>query len=538
MPTVIKLRNKTAGAGADCKPCQAAREQNLRDAESRARPTLPEDTPASAPVTWSGPIIFEGQMTGDGRYIEPNALTWDNLPIPLRWAREDTGEHNGAVVVGRILAIERRPSGVIWGTGDFDTVHDDSVEAARQVREHLSNGVSADLDNVSFEVRVARELLEGEGVPGEPADAAVDENGRVTVLDIGADDEVMDIDDARIRAATLVAVPAFAGARIELADDDVSSNEDNPDVSSNEDKGTTPDGDPCSCDDDDPAFDPDCRCADPEDTAPDDEEEDDLVAAASPTRPPAAWFTDPNLPELTPLTITDDGRIFGHLAAWDSCHTGFAQTCVAPPRSPSAYSYFRTGSLITADAGEIPVGHITLDTFHAGKRLGPADTIAHYEHTGATVADVAAGEDNYGIWVAGALRHNLSDDQLRTLRSSPLSGDWRRIGGQLELVAALAVNVPGFPVPRAQGLVASSGAVQSLVASGMVVQAGTHIGNSTGPHIPFYSNHGRRTEDDISGEALAWLQKMVEPQHRKAKAALLRRRVRYAQLTRRVQNVR
>src|SRR5699024_6608649 len=28
----------------------------------------------------------------------------------------------------------------------------------------------------------------------------------------------------------------------------------------------------------------------------------------------------------------------------------------------------------------------------------------------------------------------------------PLSGDWRTIGGNLELVAALAVNTPGFPI--------------------------------------------------------------------------------------------
>jgi hypothetical protein len=48
-----------------------------------------------------------------------------------------------------------------------------------------------------------------------------------------------------------------------------------------------------------------------------------------------------------------------------------------------------------------------------------------------------------------------------------LSGDWRRIGGNLELVAALAVNVPGFPVPRPRGLVAS-GSMQSLVAAGML----------------------------------------------------------------------
>jgi hypothetical protein len=98
-------------------------------------------------------------------------------------------------------------------------------------------------------------------------------------------------------------------------------------------------------------------------------------------------------------------------------------------------------------------------------------TLAHYEHTGRAIADVNAGEDAYGIWVAGALRPGATDDQVRALRGAPLSGDWRKIGSSgLELVAALAVNVPGFPIPRPQGL-AAGGAMQALVAAGMLAPA-------------------------------------------------------------------
>jgi hypothetical protein len=113
----------------------------------------------------------------------------------------------------------------------------------------------------------------------------------------------------------------------------------------------------------------------------------------------------------------------------------------------------------------MPVGRITLDTTHAGRRHGPADTIAHYEHTGLGVAHVSAGEDAHGIWVSGAVAPGVSEDQIARLRVSPLSGDWRSVGGQLELVAALAVNSPGFPVPRA---LVASGRVHSLQASGVV----------------------------------------------------------------------
>mgnify|MGYP003423519630 FL=1 len=76
---------------------------------------------------------------------------------------------------------------------------------------------------------------------------------------------------------------------------------------------------------------------------------------------------------------------------------------------------------------------------------------------------VRAGEDDHGIWVVGTLVDDLAPKAIATLRRSPLSGDWRRIGGGLELVAALAVNVPGFPIPRAA---TRAGVPVALIAAG------------------------------------------------------------------------
>lgn len=195
-----------------------------------------------------------------------------------------------------------------------------------------------------------------------------------------------------------------------------------------------------------------------------------LVASGAPTKPPKAWFTPPRMTGPTPLTVTEDGRVYGHLATWDSCHLANPEgphVCTSAPRSSTDYAYFHMGAVYTAEGSEVAVGHITLDTGHAGPKLNPQAALAHYDNTGTVVADVRAGEDEFGIWVAGALRPGLSEKQLRALRSAPLSGDWRRVRGNLELVAALAVNMPAFPVPRPVGMVAS-GAMQSLVASGMV----------------------------------------------------------------------
>lgn len=397
--------------------------------------TVPHPDAPLSEATWSGVLTVEGEMTGDGRIIDNNALRWENLPLPLRYSPADHGGHQGAVVVGRIMTVERQADGRITGTGDFDLEAPYGVEAARLAAKS-AYGVSVDMDDVSFEVRVKESLLDDMDeqfeamMEGEtPQRPAADDKGYVTVYEADSGDEVFGMTSSRIRAATMVDIPAFAGAAITL---------DNPDMELVEPEGLT------------------------------------LVAGAGPKAPPTEWFTNPDLPGPTALTVTPDGRVYGHLAVWGTCHTAYTGQCVEPPHSPSNYAYFRTGAVLTAEGTEVATGSITLDTLHAGRNLSAVDTISHYEHTGRAVARVAVGEDVYGIWVAGYVQPGVSDEKIDALRASPLSGDWRRIGGNLELVAALAVNSPGFPVPRAQGLVAS-GQMYALVASG-VVEPGVQTG--------------------------------------------------------------
>lgn len=182
----------------------------------------------------------------------------------------------------------------------------------------------------------------------------------------------------------------------------------------------------------------------------------------------ASWFRDPQFTQATALTVTDDGRVFGHLAEWGVCHIGIPGTCVEAPHSAYSYAYFTTGAVET-DEGPVPVGQITMDTGHAARSAGPNIAAAHYDNTGSVVADIAVGEDSFGIWVAGALRDNVPAEKRRALQAGALSGDWRLIRDSLELVAALAVNVPGFPIPRT-GLAAAGGVQTSLVAAGVVVR--------------------------------------------------------------------
>jgi len=393
----------------------------------------PEVDDSALSSTWEGVLAVEGIPSGDGRLMEAGSLRWEGLPIPLRDAPTDEGEHRGAVVVGQIVEIWRA-SNEIRARGTFDLDSPDGREAARRVGNEMKQGVSVDLDDVDLEVRVAAEVLEGmeqevaalfdedgEDTAEVEEERETDDEGRVVVAHFEADEEMLVTTDARIRAATIVDIPAFVEARIAVSSE----------------------GAAVVAASDGPA----------------------LVAAAAPDAPPAAWFANPDFgadpasdPRLVegpdgqvgcPLTVTEDGRVFGHLALWASCHTAFADECVSPPSSVTDYAYFRVGAVKTREGKEVATGRLTVDTLHAGRRASAADTVAHYEHTGLAVADVAAGEDGHGVWVAGTIRPDATPEQIRALRSSPLSGDWRRVGGNLELVAALAVNSPGFPVPRA-----------------------------------------------------------------------------------------
>lgn len=179
-----------------------------------------------------------------------------------------------------------------------------------------------------------------------------------------------------------------------------------------------------------------------------------IVASSIPVLPSTEAFIEPNFNGPTALTVTPDGRVFGHLALFNTCHIGFPGTCVKPPKG-STYQYFHTGQIETAEGDIVDVGKLTFKTGHAEIHVSPRIAADHYDNTGTVAADVRAGEDQFGIWVVGALRPHLSDEDIRAFRAAPLSGDWRRIAGRLELVGALGVNTPGFPVPRVKALVAS-----------------------------------------------------------------------------------
>jgi hypothetical protein len=179
--------------------------------------------------------------------------------------------------------------------------------------------------------------------------------------------------------------------------------------------------------------------------------------------PPIDWFKRPDVDELTPLTVSDSGRVFGHIAPWGECHVGLPG-CVTAPNSLSGYSHFMVGSQRTSEGRDVPVGSLVTGPRHADPQMAFRAAQQHYDDIGAAVARVTAGEDQFGIWVAGWMLPNADPVRVEQFMASPVSGDWRRVGGSLEMIAVCSVNAPGFPVPRARVSFAS-GAQQALIGS-------------------------------------------------------------------------
>lgn len=197
-----------------------------------------------------------------------------------------------------------------------------------------------------------------------------------------------------------------------------------------------------------------------------------LVASSHPPAPAGVVydpsdFADPGLDKPTKLTVAPDGRVFGHLGAWKSLHIA-QRDRVNPPKSPTNYHYFHQSAVDTTE-GPLDVGLLTLGTGHADLSLNASAANEHYDNTGTQVAVVRAGEDRHGIWLSGRLLPDLPPSRVDELRRSGVSGDWRdpQDNGQLDLVAALAVNVRGFPMPVS--MAASAAHPHALVAAGAIM---------------------------------------------------------------------
>ena len=357
---------------------------------------------------WLAPL--NTPTTADRRVLTGDP-SWRDV-VPLMFSDTERG-HDDSVFVGNLtnFAVTDR-DGVAWITADVDWLDGDvTAERARGLTEAgRLPGVS--VTALGETVDMCWDEASSTGTVINWDEITMDDGGN---MDMPCDWDAMvaAVVDPVVVSATIVTVPAFDGAVIAAATD--------------YEIVRTP------------------------------------AVVVDLNRPPDDWFTRPDVDGPVPGMISEDGRVFRYVAMWDTCHIGFAGQCVTPPRGAS-YTAFLTGQVVTASGAVIPVGPLVVDDGHAPVDWSVDRVSRYYANTVLAAAYVTVGEDEWGVWVAGALSPRASLDQTEVLRRHPLSGDWRPLDGGYGLVAAVAVNSPGFVVPHV--LAAASGDPGMLVTVG------------------------------------------------------------------------
>lgn len=191
---------------------------------------------------------------------------------------------------------------------------------------------------------------------------------------------------------------------------------------------------------------------------------------AAPLNPPAEWFDHPGeIPTDRRVTITADGRVFGYVALWNSCHVGL-EGCQPPPQgSPTDYSYAHQGQTQLADGKLLATANIGGGAGHAP--LDASNAAKFYENTSSQMMRVRYGEDANGLYFAGALWPDVNELDVARIRASAISGDWRwfaswrKTDAGYDFSGACLVNVPGYAMESEGDVVNRPGRMMQLAAS-------------------------------------------------------------------------
>lgn len=380
---------------------------------------------------WSGVLATIWSPTSDGRIIEGD-VDWRELPVPFSVQEHNEPGHDGSAVCGRIEELEfipveefdraedfdldevREGALVVWATGSLDGSEDSEI-----AKRLLENGAGVSVDGLRFSGKLwNREDLS----EVDPEKLSFED-----LIDGLMSMEILQGMNGKIAGVTVVNIPAFEEATVMIASASV--------------------------------FQPHVRIRFGQTTM------TASAAGLAPLKPSRAWFEMEEAAEPTPLTVTPEGQVYGHLALWNQCHAGFA-SCEQPPHSHSGYQFFHVGQLETKEGDLVNVGRVTVGEAgnarggHASIVLGRKGAMEHYDKSGCVAAFVRAKDGNHGIWLSGAVRSDAPAERVRDLRANPPSGDWR----DYELVAVLSVPVPGFPIPRAEARLVASGASEEVAA--------------------------------------------------------------------------
>jgi hypothetical protein len=402
--------------------------------------------------------VLEGYETPDGRFLTAGNGGRRDLPMTLMAMLENPNGgwgHDGAIAVGRVDTLERFDAsaeinpltGDAYGPGVFGwkatgwlTPHPDqegSEAAVQFIRDQVIRGVSVDLD----EFQAHEEIL------------AVDEDGWPT-------DWRIIVDEWSIGQMTVCPFAAFPGATIVL-DEELAE----PRARRSPPPGCPPAAVAAAGQPGVLTF-RGSGCA-PCDAA-------TLTASAAPTggargrgrarlpagglvlpaahaRPPdgAARLRRPQPRRHPHRPGVGPGRLVGRLP-----HRGRGRLRDGPPPRGGRVPLIPHPRLVyTAEGEELGVGCSPTAAATPTSTSGSPRPSRTTTPPGRPTCKCRVGEDDDGIWFAGAFRPQITREQVEDFAAFPVSGDWRADAGDRDVrfIAAVSVNTPGFQPPAPHG---------------------------------------------------------------------------------------
>ncbi|MEU7093017.1 phage minor head protein [Kitasatospora aureofaciens] len=197
------------------------------------------------------------------------------------------------------------------------------------------------------------------------------------------------------------------------------------------------------------------------------EPEDELVASmwttmrAAPPMP-AAWFREPTEVELPPGSggvHYAAGRIYGWVAQAGEPHAGIpGQKVTIESLGEIDLTHFLRAKFTLDDGSVVRAGAFTMNTGHHRDGAECETAACQFDDTRTVAGIVTVGMNSRGMWFSGAAAPHLSDWDRQVFGACQPSYHLRQAqrGGKWQLRAVLSVPVPGHSSPLVASVVERS----------------------------------------------------------------------------------
>ncbi|MFD3848176.1 phage minor head protein [Streptomyces microflavus] len=166
---------------------------------------------------------------------------------------------------------------------------------------------------------------------------------------------------------------------------------------------------------------------------------------------PAAWFREPTAEELPPGSggvHCSGGRIWGWVAQAGVPHAGFpGKNLTIESLGRLDTTHFLRAKFDLDDGTVVRAGAFTMDVPHRRDGAECEDAACQFDDTRTVAGIVTVGQNSRGLWFAGAAGPWLSDWDRKVFKGCQPSYHLTKAGSRWQLRAVLTVPMPGHSSP-------------------------------------------------------------------------------------------